>query len=84
MTATTDTFTVAVAGAVRAELSRRQRTIGEAAIAVGVSRDTLSKRLNGGAAFTTTELAAIAQFLEIPVDRFFESAALNYNAAVAS
>ena len=83
MTAIADTFTAAVAGAVRAELSRRQRTISEAAAAIGVSRQHLSKLLNGGGAFDTTQLAAIAEFLEIPVERLFESAALSLNKAVA-
>ena len=84
MTAITDTFTPAVAGAVRAELSRRQRPISEVAAAIGVSRTTLSKLLNGGGAFDTKQLAAIAQYLDIPVDQIFESAALGRDGAVAS
>jgi len=83
MTANADTFTVAVAGAVRAELSRCQRTISETAVAIGVSRGHLSKLLNGGGAFDTTQLAAIADFLGIPVERIFDSAALSVE-AVAS
>lgn len=83
MTATTDTFTEAVAGAVRAELSRRQRSVTEAAVAIGVSRQHLSLLLNARRPFDTTQLAAIADFLAIPVERIFESAALSVE-AVAS
>lgn len=83
MTAIADTFSAAVAGAVRAEMSRRQRTIGETAAAIGVSRGHLSKLLNNGGAFDTLQLARIAEFLEIPVELIFESAALSVE-AVAS
>lgn len=83
MTATADTFTVAVAGAIRAELSRRQRSISDAAAAIGVSRQHMSKVLNGRGSFDTTQLAGIAVFLGIPVERIFESAALSVE-AVAS
>ena len=84
MSATTDNFTKAVAGAVRAELSRHQRPISDVAAAIGVSRNTLSKLLNGGGAFNTEQLARIATYLNISVDQIFESAALGRDAAVAS
>lgn len=84
MTGIADSFTAAVAGAVRAELRRHQRSIREAAAAIGVSRGHLSKLLNGGGAFDTRQLAAIADFLEIPVERIFESAALDLGSEVAS
>lgn len=83
MTEIADTFTEAVAGAVRAELSRRQRSVTEAAVALGLSRQHLSLLLNGRRAFDTAQLAAIAEFLAIPVERIFESAALSVE-AVAS
>lgn len=81
--ANADNFTVAVAGAVRAEISRRQRSISEVAAAIGVSRQHLSNLLSGRRSFDTTQLAAIADFLAIPVERIFESAALSVE-AVAS
>jgi len=81
---TTDEFTASVAGAVRAELSRRQRPISEVAAAIGVSRTTLSKLINGGGSFDLAQLAAIADYLEIPVEQIFESARLGNSSAVAS
>jgi transcriptional regulator with XRE-family HTH domain len=77
MTAIADTFTKAVAGAVRAELGRRQRTISEAAAAIGVSRGQLSKLLNARKPFDTDQLEAIAAYLGIPVEIIFESAAIS-------
>lgn len=65
MARTTDTGT---ADAVRAELARRRRSGRDLAKAVGLPERTLRRRLGGDTQFTATEIAAVAQFLELPVE----------------
>ncbi|AMS03532.1 helix-turn-helix DNA binding protein [Gordonia phage Guacamole] len=57
-----------VAANVRAELARRQVAAQQLAEGIGLSRVTLSRRLNGHAPWTIDEIAATAEFLNVPVE----------------
>jgi transcriptional regulator with XRE-family HTH domain len=61
-----------VAGAVRAEVARQQRTRPEIAVAIGVSLATVGRRLAGEQDFTVTELDALARFLHVPLVRLLD------------
>jgi transcriptional regulator with XRE-family HTH domain len=74
MQASTDTFTQAVAGAVRAELGRKRQTVSDLAEALGASRPTVSRRVNGKEPFDLAELEQVAAFLNLSVHDLFESA----------
>lgn len=52
-----------VAGAVRAELARRQVGQRQVAEALGISQPAVSRRLAGEVAFNVDELAAVADLL---------------------
>lgn len=56
-----------VAGAVRAELARRRIPQSALADRLGQSQQAVSRRLRGVVAFDVAELAAIAEFLNVPV-----------------
>ena len=85
MPANTDSFTEAVAGAVRAELGRKRKTVSELAIVLGSSRPTVSRRVNGKEPFDVAELEKVAGFLGLSVHDIFASAQADSNrAAVAS
>lgn len=55
------------AGAVRAELARRQITGRQLARSLGWSFTTTARRLNGSSPFDIDELDAVARHLGIPV-----------------
>ena len=76
MSPTTDTATFAhnIAGAVRAELARRGKTVTELTNVIGWSSRTTYRRLNGDAAFTVDELELIANWLHVDVQVLIDSA----------
>lgn len=55
------------AGAVRAELARRRWTGRRLARHMGYSPSTMNRRINGEIEFTITELATIAELLDVPL-----------------
>lgn len=61
-----------VAGAVRAEVARRQITRPQIASAIGVSLATVGRRLAGEQDFTVTELAEMADLLDVPLLRLLD------------
>jgi transcriptional regulator with XRE-family HTH domain len=61
-----------VAGEVRAWLARRQRSGRSAALELGWTEIYMSRRLTGKTPFSVTDLAALAELLEVPVTIFFE------------
>lgn len=56
----------AIAGEVRAAMARRRVTQAQLARRIGVSRTSLSERLNGAKAFNTDQLMQISQALGVP------------------
>ncbi|MEO3927865.1 helix-turn-helix transcriptional regulator [Micromonosporaceae bacterium B7E4] len=64
-----------VAGAVRAELARRR--ISQTAIAqhFGWSQQTISRRMTGAVPFDIAELAAVAEYLGVPIASFLPDSA---------
>ena len=80
-------FTASVTGAVRAELARRGLDGLALAAPLGISRNSVYSRLNGTKPFDTDELAKVADFLEVSIDRLIDSARLGMESntvAVAS
>lgn len=63
-----NSFTEQVAATVRAELARHDRTQQDLAHALGLSQQSVSRRLSGHLALDTNELERIAEFLGIPVE----------------
>ena len=59
-----------IAGEIRAELGRQNRSARQLAVATGISPATLSRRLQGKKPFYLEELESIAQFLELPLSVF--------------
>lgn len=66
-----------IAGEIRAELGRRNRSARQLAAATGISPATLSRRLQGKKPFDLEELESIAQFLELPLSVFTERTEVN-------
>lgn len=62
-----------IAGEVRAELARRRLTGRKIARALGMSEVYVSRRLTGQVPFNVNDLSAIAELLDVPISRFFES-----------
>jgi len=56
-----------MAGEIRAELGRQNRSATQLAAATGISPATLSRRLQGKKPFYFEELEVIAQFLGLPL-----------------
>lgn len=65
-----EAFTANVARAVAAEMARQRRSQVAVAAALGVSQTYVWRRLTGEVAFDVAELAAIAEFLGVPVQQF--------------
>jgi len=61
-----------VAAEIRAQFARRRLTGRKAAAELGWTGPYLSRRLTGAVPFNVTDLAAIAQLLDLPVSMFFE------------
>jgi transcriptional regulator with XRE-family HTH domain len=58
------------AAELRAEIARQGISYDSVAEAVGISVKTLKRRLDGGKTFNLEELAAVTQFLGIPLVEF--------------
>lgn len=76
MPATKDTFSTSIASAVRAELGRQGKKLTDLTAPLGLSRPTISGRLNGHTPFTADELDKVASFLGITAYDLIDSAAL--------
>lgn len=61
-----------VAAAVRAEIARAGLSHRKLAAAMGINRGVLHRRLNGTVRFRADELQAIADYLGVPVSRFYD------------
>lgn len=84
MPATTDTFSASIASAVRAELGRQGKKLTDLTVPLGLSRPTISGRLNGHTPFTADELDKIASFLGLTAYDLIDSAALGRRFAEAN
>lgn len=60
-----------VAAEVRAELARRKVSQTQIAMLLGISQAGVSRRLLGQTPMDVNEVAAIAEFLDIPVSALF-------------
>lgn len=61
---------------IRAEVARRGVSQSALAAALNLTQSAVSRRLSGAVEFSASELAAIAQFLNVPVSAFFETPAV--------
>ena len=62
---TTNTNQRITAAAVRSNLARTYTTITEAATELGISRSTLSRKVNGHTPFKTDEIRLLANLMDI-------------------
>ena len=60
----------AIAGEVRAEMGRQQKTHRELAAVLGLDQGSTSLRINGHRSFRAEELADAAEWLGVPVTTF--------------
>ena len=60
----------------RAEIARRGVTLSQLAEVIGVTLQTMSKKINGGSEFTLNEAYAIKDFLGVdaPIEELFKKA----------
>lgn len=65
---------LAAAEEIRALLARRRISQREFGAALNLSQSGVSRRLDGKTPFTLDELAAAADFLDVPVSAFFGEA----------
>lgn len=63
-----------IAGEIRAELARQNKTATQLSVATGISSATLSRRLSGLKPFYLEELEDISRFLGLPAWAFTERA----------
>lgn len=61
-----------MAGEIRAELARQNKSKTALAAHLGISSHTLRRRLDGVRPFFYEELIAVAQFLELPLSTLLE------------
>lgn len=61
-----------VAAEARAEIARQRLTLREVAARLGMVHTSLHRRLTGEIDFSVSELAALADVLEVPLEQFFE------------
>lgn len=61
------TPTERVASTIRAEMARRKRTHAELAAALGLTRSSMHRRLNGEQPLNVDELHTVAAFLDVSV-----------------
>lgn len=80
----TDSTTMSVASAVRAEFSRQDKPKTALAKVIGVSRPTAYSRLRGDTPFTTKELGLVAQYLGMTTYNLMASAELGDRIAEAN
>lgn len=57
-------------------MARRKNSQSDIAALLGLSQAAVSRRLSGDVDFTSSELAALAKHLEVPVSAFFDAPAL--------
>mgnify|MGYP000901110202 CR=1 FL=1 len=57
---------------VKAELARRCLRQSDVARILGVGQPSVSLKLAGRVCLTATELARVARWLDVPIERFFE------------
>lgn len=62
-----------VAGNIRAELARQQKTRESLRETLRISRGSLRRRLAGHMSFTTDELVVVAKFLDVPIGDLFRN-----------
>jgi len=60
-----------IAGEVRAELARQQKTQRDVASILGLPQQSIQQRLAGKTPWRAEELATLADALGVPVSRFF-------------
>jgi transcriptional regulator with XRE-family HTH domain len=71
----TTTVTQSVASEVRAELARKRIPQADLAEVLGVSQAGISRRLSGDTPFDVNEVAAVADFLGVPIALLFGDSA---------
>lgn len=64
-----------IAAAVRAEMARQQKTQDDLAELLGIVQPSVSLRLAGKRSFRGEELAALAEWLQVPVSTFLPAPA---------
>ncbi len=69
---------------VRGELARQRRTAAELALAIGVTQQTIGRRLSGATPFNAIEMAHVAGFLDVGLPTLWERATTPRSRAVAS
>jgi transcriptional regulator with XRE-family HTH domain len=60
-----------IASNVRAEVTRRNLTGQQVAVALGLTQPATSRRMRGHVEFSGSELARLAEFLEVPVSTLY-------------
>ena len=78
-----DTYAVAIGAAVRAEMSRKGKSVASLAGVLSLSKTSVYSRTQGREPFDYVELQKIADHLEIPLMQLVESAELSARQAVA-
>lgn len=64
-----------VAAEVRAYLARQRKTQGDLAVALGISQQSVSRRMTGAQPFDVDELHRIAAWLGVPVSALLAESA---------
>ena len=62
-------FSQSVAGALRAEMSRKRKTSNELATILHLSQSSASRRMTGDVSLSLDEISAIADWLDLPIER---------------
>lgn len=65
-------YSQSVAAEVRAEMARQQKAGVDLAKHLGMKQSTLSRRLTGEIAFNLDQIAAVAEWLEVEIERFVD------------
>lgn len=65
-------FTESVAANVRAEVARKGKTQTELAFGIGMSKQSVSAKMNADSAFTLNDLERIANWLGIDIQILFQ------------
>ena len=64
-----------IAGEVRAEMARQQKKQDELGEVLGLPQQAISPRVRGERSFRAEELAALAAWLDVPLERFMPTQA---------
>lgn len=70
LTHVADILTTTVASSIRAEMARRDITQQQLAALIGMSQQSLSRRLRGEFPFNTAELNRVGEALDVPAATF--------------